>query len=46
MFEEAATQNGARIVVNYTSESSEAVDKMIANKSSNSNVVKGSLVTS
>ena len=41
MFKDVATKNGSQITVNYTSETSELVDKMIATKSSNSNVVKG-----
>ena len=41
MFRDVATKNGSQITVNYTSETSELVDKMIATKSSNSNVVKG-----
>ena len=45
MFSNAATQNGAKITVNYTSETSSLVDNMIATKSTNSNVVKGSQVT-
>ncbi len=44
MFEGAATENGAQITVNYTEEASDLVDKMIATKSSTSNVVKGSVV--
>ena len=45
MFSNAATQNGAKITVNYTQETSSLVDNMIATKSTNSNVVKGSQVT-
>ena len=45
MFEGAATQPGSQITVNYTSETSTLVDRMIATKSANSNVVKGSQVT-
>ena len=42
MFLNAATNSGAIITVNYTSSSlSSLVDRMIATKSSNSNVVKG-----
>ncbi len=44
MFENAATENGAKITVNYTEDAAELVDKMIATKSSNSNVIKGSIV--
>ena len=45
MFFEAATESGAQITVNYTSATSSLVDSMIVTKSSNSNVVKGSLVS-
>jgi len=45
MFNEAATETGASITVNYTSATSSLVDSMIATKSSDSNVVKGSLVS-
>ena len=45
MFSNAATKNGAKITVNYTQETSSLVDNMIATKSTNSNVVKGSQVT-
>jgi len=41
MFYDAAVNNGALIKVNYTTETSDLVDKMIATKSSNSAVVKG-----
>ena len=41
MFDRAATDPNAEIVVNYTSETETLVDNMIATKSSNSNVVKG-----
>ena len=41
IFYDAATDPNAKIVVNYTSKIESLVDKMIANKSSNSNVVKG-----
>ena len=41
MFERAATDPNAKIVVNYISDASDLVDKMIATKSYNSNVVKG-----
>jgi len=43
MFGSAATEEGAKITVNYTSETSTLVDNMIATKSDNSNVVKGTL---
>ena len=43
MFDYAATNEGAKITVNYTSETSTLVDNMIATKSDNSNVVKGTL---
>ena len=41
IFYNAATEEGAKITVNYTSETESLVDKIIATKSSNSNVVKG-----
>ena len=41
MFKDVATQPGSKIIVNYTSETEALVDKMIATKSANSNVVKG-----
>ena len=41
MFSEAATDPSAKIVVNYIADASTLVDRMIATKSSNSNVVKG-----
>lgn len=41
MFLSAATCDGSLITVNYTSETEALVDKMIATKSTNSNVVKG-----
>ncbi len=45
MFQGAATASGVKITVNYTSATSSLVDSMIATKSSNSNVVKGSLIS-
>ena len=45
MFNGAATETGSSITVNYTSATSSLVNSMIATKSSNSNVVKGSLVS-
>ena len=44
MFLGAATVSGAKITVNYTSSTSTLVDNMIATKSSNSNVVKGTQI--
>ena len=41
IFNGVATKEGSKITVNYTSETSDLVDLMIATKSSNSNVVKG-----
>ena len=41
MFSEVATKSGSRITVNYTKDTEALVDKMIATKSTNSNVVKG-----
>ena len=45
MFSSAATDSDAKITVNYTSATSSLVDSMIATKSYNSNVVKGSLIS-
>jgi len=45
MFYGTATNEGAKITVNYTSSTSTLVDNMIATKYSSSNVVKGSLVS-
>ncbi len=45
MFLSAATTDGASIKVNCTSETNDLVDKMIKTKSSNSNVVKGELIS-
>ena len=44
MFLDVATKGESKITVNYTSETSDLVDQMIATKSSNSNVVKGNLI--
>ena len=44
-FDGAATETGAQITFNYTSETSTSVDQMIATKGATSNVVKGSLVS-
>ncbi len=44
MFSNAATASSAKITVNYTSSTSTLVDNMIATKSSNSNVVKGTQI--
>ena len=44
VFLEAATEPGAKIVVNYVAAASDLVDKMIATKSENSNVVKGNII--
>lgn len=44
MFFEAATADGAKITVNYTSLASGLANSMVATKSANSNVVKGELV--
>ena len=41
MFSGAATNTGTKITVNYIADASALVDKMIATKSSTSNVVKG-----
>ena len=45
MFYYAATASGSKIIVNYIAEASTLVDKMIAEKSSNSNVVKGNIIS-
>jgi surface protein len=44
MFTGVATKTGSKITVNYTTETSNLVDLMIATKSSSSNVVKGNLI--
>ena len=44
MFANSATSDNSKIIVNYTMETSDLVDKMIATKSPNSNVVKGNLI--
>jgi len=41
MLYNAATISPAKITVNYTAETSDLVDKMIATKSEKSNIVKG-----
>ena len=43
MFDRAATDPNAKIIVNYTSETETLVDNMIKTKSPNSNVIKGIL---
>ena len=45
MFTNAATASDSKITVNYIASASTLVDKMIASKSSNSNVVKGSQIS-
>ena len=45
MFYKAATANGAKITVNYIADASALVDNMIEEKSSNSNVVKGNIIS-
>ena len=44
MFAYTALESTSKITVNYTSKTSELVNKMIATKSPNSNVVKGNLI--
>ena len=44
MFYNFVTKDGSKLTVNYTSETSDLVDRMIATKSSNSNVVKGKMI--
>ena len=45
MFKNAATSSNAQITINYIAAASTLVDKMIASKSSNSNVVKSSQIS-
>lgn len=45
MFKRTAIENGAQLVVNYTSDIADSIDTYIATKSENSNVVKGQLVS-
>ena len=45
MFNNAATNDGASIKINYITENSNLVNQMIAIKSSNSNVVKSKLIS-
>ena len=45
MFTDASTIEGTNITVNYIESTSNLVDLLIATKSSNSNVVKGTLVS-
>ena len=44
MFYKAAIDASAKITVNYFADTSTLVDKMIATKSSNSNVIKGNII--
>ena len=44
MFNNAATNSGSQITVNYIADASTLVDKIIATKSENSNVVKGNVI--
>ena len=44
MFSGVAIKTGSQITVNYTKETSDLVDKMIATKSYGSNVVKGKII--
>lgn len=44
MFYYSSINENSQLVVNYTSETSDLVDEMIATKSSNANVIKGNLV--
>jgi hypothetical protein len=44
MFSRVATKEGSQITVNYTSETEELVDKMIATKTEGANVVKGDCI--
>jgi len=45
MFTNASIVEGTNITVNYIESTSDLVDLLIATKSSNSNVVKGTLVS-
>ena len=45
MFYNAATNTGSKITVNYIADASSLVDSMIATKSTNSNVIKGSVIS-
>ena len=45
IFLNAAMKSGSKITVNYTSETSDLVDKMIATKTEGANVVKGEQVS-
>ena len=44
MFKNAATSSDSQITVNYIASASDLVDKIIATKSENSNVVKGNVI--
>ena len=43
VFNTAATEQGAEIIVNYTSDTTD-IDRIISTKSANSNVIKGSII--
>ena len=45
MFLNSATKSGSQITVNYIASASTLVDNMIATKSTNSNVIKGSIIS-
>ncbi len=44
IFENAATESGAQIIIHYTNDANEVVEAMLKTKSSNSNVVKGNIL--
>ena len=44
MFNVAATNSGSKITVNYIADASTLVDNMIANKSEDSNIIKGNII--
>ena len=44
MFENAATEPGSQITLNYIADTSALVDKMLPSKSSDSNVIKGNII--
>ena len=45
MFNKTSTEDGAQITFDYSSSTSSLVDNMIATKSADSNVIKGSLLS-
>ena len=45
MLSNAATNESSQIILNYTTETSSLVDQIVATKSENSNIVKGTLIS-